>query len=107
MAELVARGLRPSCCLGVCIWRQPVAAGIQHAPLPPRPLALPPAPSQTLCTLGTLAHARDRGLFQDPDTQGPDLRTVLLTVGVAVSGVAQTTALLTWHACSAKRRQLL
>ena len=41
------------------------------------PLSLP----QSLCTLGTLAHARDRGLFQDPTTQGPDLRPILLTVG--------------------------
>ena len=92
-------------CLRVCILRQSVAAGIRHAPLPPYPLALLPAPPQTLCTLGTLAHARDRGLFQDPDTQGPDLRTVLLTV--RWSEVAHTTALLTWHACGAKRCQLL
>ncbi|PRW61273.1 Serine threonine- kinase CTR1 [Chlorella sorokiniana] len=35
---------------------------------------------QSLCTLGTLAHARDRGLFQDPATQGPDLRAILLTM---------------------------
>ena len=36
---------------------------------------------QSLCTLGTLADARDRGLFQDVATQGPDLRAILLTVG--------------------------
>ena len=62
----------------------PVQSGTARERCLPRPIVLRPLSRvlalQTLCTLGTLAHARDRGLFMDTATQGPDLRTVLLTV---------------------------
>ena len=45
-------------------------------------LAFPPATPtlQTLCSLGSLAHGRDRGLFQAPSSEGPRVRSILLTL---------------------------